>query len=206
MTGVQTCALPIYRLLLRSDNADRRLTPLGHSLGLINDHRWGIYEQKQAKITAEKERLESFRVKEYDDLGKAIATDTQQRIKGSITLAQLLRRPGFHYVNLKRYGLDSPNLGQPEREGTEIDIKYAGYLQRQQNQIDQVSRQAHRRLPSDLDYEKIETLSKESREKLAQAKPLTIGQASRVGGVNPADINALLVYLQMHERKEVSSA
>ncbi|MGB7442455.1 MAG: tRNA uridine-5-carboxymethylaminomethyl(34) synthesis enzyme MnmG [Coleofasciculaceae cyanobacterium] len=195
-----------YRLLLRSDNADRRLTPLGRSLGLINDRRWEIYQQKQAKITAEKERLENFRVKEYEDLGQAIASDTQQKIKGSITLTQLLRRPGFHYVNFERYGLDNPNLGQPEREGTEIDIKYAGYLQRQQNQIDQVSRQAHRKLPSDLDYEKIETLSKESREKLAQVKPLTIGQASRVGGVNPADINALLVYLEMHSRKEASSA
>lgn len=195
-----------YRLLLRSDNADRRLTPLGRSLGLINDRRWEIYQQKQAKITAEKERLENFRVKEYEDLGQAIASDTQQKIKGSITLTQLLRRPGFHYVNFERYGLDNPNLGQPEREGTEIDIKYAGYLQRQQNQIDQVSRQAHRKLPSDLDYEKIETLSKESREKLSQVKPLTIGQASRVGGVNPADINALLVYLEMHSRKEASSA
>lgn len=194
-----------YRLLLRSDNADRRLTPLGRSIGLINDRRWEIYQQKQTKITKEKERLENFRIKEHEDLGKAIISDTQERIKGSITLAQLLRRPGFHYVDLERYGLDNSHLEQTEREGAEIDIKYAGYLQRQQNQIDQVSRQAHRQLPLDLNYEKIETLSKESREKLAQVKPLTIGQASRVGGVNPADINALLVYLEMYRRKKVSS-
>jgi tRNA uridine 5-carboxymethylaminomethyl modification enzyme len=93
--------------------------------------------------------------------------------------------------------LSNPDLNQAEREGAEIDIKYSGYLQRQQNQIDAISRQAHRPLPPDLDYAKIETLSKESREKLSKVKPLTIGQASRIGGVNPADVNALLVYLEM---------
>jgi tRNA uridine 5-carboxymethylaminomethyl modification enzyme len=112
----------------------------------------------------------------------------------------LLRRPGFHYVNLERYGLDNRELNQAEREGAEIDIKYSGYLQRQQNQIDTISRQAHRQLPPDLDYGTIETLSKESREKLNVVKPLTIGQASRIGGVNPADINALLIYLEMRSR------
>lgn len=186
-----------YRLLLRSDNADRRLTPLGRELGLIDDRRWELYTQKKIKIAAEKERLQDVRVKEHDELGKAIASDTQQKIKGSITLADLLRRPGFHYVNLDQYGLGNPNLNQAEREGAEIDIKYSGYLQRQQNQIDQVSRQAHRHLPPDLDYATIDTLSKESREKLNIVKPLTIGQASRIGGVNPADINALLIYLEM---------
>jgi tRNA uridine 5-carboxymethylaminomethyl modification enzyme len=186
-----------YRLLLRSDNADRRLTPLGRSVGLIDDRRWELYTQKQEKIEAEKERLQEIRVKEHDELGKAIASDTQQKIKGSITLADLLRRSGFHYVDLDRYGLSNPDLNQAEREGAEIDIKYSGYLQRQQNQIDAISRQAHRPLPPDLDYAKIETLSKESREKLSKVKPLTIGQASRIGGVNPADVNALLVYLEM---------
>ena len=88
----------------------------------------------------------------------------------------------------------------PEAEGAEIEIKYAGYIQRQQRQIEQVSRQEHRKLPADLDYANLDTLSKESREKLAKVKPLTIGQASRIGGVNPADINALLVYLETQAR------
>jgi tRNA uridine 5-carboxymethylaminomethyl modification enzyme len=191
-----------YRLLLRSDNADRRLTPLGRELGLIDDRRWELYTQKQAKIAAEKDRLQESRVKENDQLGKAIASDTQQKIKGSITLADLLRRPGFHYVNLDHYGLGNPQLNQQEREGAEIDIKYSGYLQRQQNQIDQVSRQAQRQLPPDLDYATIDTLSKESREKLNVVRPLTIGQASRIGGVNPADINALLIYLEVRSRSK----
>lgn len=190
-----------YRLLLRSDNADRRLTPWGREIGLIDDRRWQLYTEKQANIAAEKERLQTVRIKEHEELGVAIASDTQQRIKGSITLAELLRRPKFHYTNLDYYGLGNSSLNQAERDGAEIDIKYAGYLQRQQNQIDQVSRQSQRRLPMDLDYDAIETLSKESREKLSQVKPLTIGQASRIGGVNPADINALLVYLEVRSRQ-----
>ncbi|MBD2438397.1 tRNA uridine-5-carboxymethylaminomethyl(34) synthesis enzyme MnmG [Nostoc sp. FACHB-110] len=190
-----------YRLLLRSDNADQRLTPLGREIGLIDDRRWELFTRKQAQITAEKERLYATRVKENDEIGKAIATNTQQAIKGSITLADLLRRPGFHYVDLNKYGLSNPTLTQAEREGAEIDIKYSGYLARQQNQIEQVARQAHRPLPADLDYAKIDTLSKEAREKLSKVKPLTIGQAARIGGVNPADINALLIYLELRKTK-----
>jgi len=190
-----------YRLLLRSDNADQRLTPLGREIGLIGDRRWQLFQRKQANIAAEKERLYGTRIKEHDELGRAIAADTQQKIKGSITLADLLRRPGFHYAQLGRYGLDNPNLERAEQEGAEIDIKYSGYIQRQQNQIDQISRQANRPLPADLNYHAINTLSKESREKLAQVKPLTIGQATRIGGVNPADINALLVHLELRNRQ-----
>ncbi|BBD59352.1 tRNA uridine 5-carboxymethylaminomethyl modification enzyme GidA [Nostoc sp. HK-01] len=190
-----------YRLLLRSDNADQRLTPLGREIGLIDDRRWELFTNKQAQITAEKERLYATRIKEHEEIGQAIATNTQQAIKGSITLADLLRRPGFHYVDLDRYGLSNPSLTTAEREGAEIDIKYSGYLARQQNQIEQTARQAHRQLPADLDYAKIDTLSKEAREKLNQVKPLTIGQATRIGGVNPADINALLIYLELRKTK-----
>ena len=190
-----------YRLLLRSDNADLRMTPLGREIGLIDDRRWDLYTQKQAQITAEKERLHCTRIKENEPVGQAIAQDTQQAIKGSITLADLMRRSGIHYIDLERQGLHNPNLKQAEKEGAEIDIKYAGYLARQQHQIDQVARQANRQLPGDLNYSTIETLSKESREKLNKVKPLTIGQAARIGGVNPADINALLIYLEIAKNK-----
>ncbi|MBW4493364.1 MAG: tRNA uridine-5-carboxymethylaminomethyl(34) synthesis enzyme MnmG [Oscillatoria princeps RMCB-10] len=191
-----------YRLLLRSDNADERLTPLGREIGLIDDRRWDLFTRKYANIAAEKERLQSARVKEHDELGKTIAADTGQAIKGSITLADLLRRTGFHYADLDRYGLGNSELSLAEKQGAEIDIKYAGYIQRQQNQIEQIARQEHRPLPADLDYAAIETLSKESREKLAKVRPLTIGQACRIGGVNPADISALLVYLELGSRKK----
>ncbi|MEM9220166.1 MAG: tRNA uridine-5-carboxymethylaminomethyl(34) synthesis enzyme MnmG [Cyanobacteria bacterium P01_F01_bin.150] len=191
-----------YRLLLRSDNADQRLTPLGREIGLIDDRRWDLFQTKQENIKAEKKRLESNRVKEHEDLGKAIATDTGIKIKSAVTYADLLRRPGFHYADLARYGLGNVDLTKAEQEGAEIDIKYSGYIKRQQKQIDQVSRQSNRHLPEDLDYHAIETLSKESREKLAAVRPLTVGQATRIGGVNPADINALLVYLELRHRQE----
>ncbi|MEH2372605.1 tRNA uridine-5-carboxymethylaminomethyl(34) synthesis enzyme MnmG [Nostoc sp.] len=190
-----------YRLLLRSDNADQRLTPLGREIGLISDRRWDLFTEKEVNITTEKQRLQVTRVKEHDEIGIAIASNTQQLIKGSITLNDLLRRPGFHYVDLDRFGLGNLNLNRAEKEGAEIDIKYAGYLARQQNQIDQIARQAHRHLPGDLDYTIIDTLSKEAREKLTHVKPLTLGQAARIGGVNPADINALLLYLELGRTK-----
>ncbi|QFS48985.1 gidA, tRNA uridine 5-carboxymethylaminomethyl modification enzyme [Nostoc sphaeroides CCNUC1] len=193
-----------YRLILRSDNADQRLTPLGREIGLIDDRRWDLFTQKQANITTEKQRLQATRVKEHDEIGIAIASNTQQLIKGSITLNDLLRRPGFHYVDLDRFALGNPNLNRAEKEGAEIDIKYSGYLARQQNQIDQIARQAHRQLPADLDYTIIDTLSKEAREKLTHVKPLTLGQAARIGGVNPADVNALLLYLELRRIKSQS--
>ena len=194
-----------YRLLLRSDNADQRLTPLGREIGLIGDRRWELFEQKQANIVAEKKRLYSTRVKEHEELGQQILAQSQQSIRGSITLADLLRRPGFHYVDLERYNLGDSSLKLAEKEGAEIDIKYSGYLQKQQNQIDEIVRHERRQLPGDLDYMTITTLSKESREKLTKIRPLTIGQASRIGGVNPADVNALLIFLEVRNRQQPAS-
>jgi tRNA uridine 5-carboxymethylaminomethyl modification enzyme len=191
-----------YRLVLRSDNADQRLTPTGREIGLIDDRRWQIYNDKQHQIIAEKERLYSTRVKSHEPTGQAIMEIAQQVIKGgSITLVDLLRRPGFHYSDLVKFGLAGDSqLTLVEKEAVEIDIKYAGYLQRQQNQIDQISKQVNRQLDPNVDYSLIHTLSKEAREKLNSFKPLTIGQASRIGGVNPADINALLVWLELQHR------
>ncbi len=185
-----------YRLCLRSDNADRRLTPIGREVGLIDDYRWQIFQEKQARLIAEQERLQTTRIKEHDPLGVAIAQDTHQAIKGAITLADLLRRQNFSYIDLSRYGLGNPALSVWEQRAVETEIKYAGYIQRQQQQIEAIARYSQRPLPPTLDYAQIHTLSKEAREKLAQVRPLTIGQASRIGGVSPADINALLIYLE----------
>jgi tRNA uridine 5-carboxymethylaminomethyl modification enzyme len=191
-----------YRLILRSDNADQRLTPLGREIGLIDARRWELFQSKQQNIIAEKERLYSTRVKEHDDIGKSIFAATNQSIKGAITLADLLRRPGFRYGDLEHYGLGNSALNIVEKEAAEIDIKYSGYLQRQQNQIDQVARQSNRQLSPNLDYHAIPTLSMEAREKLTKVKPLTLGQAARIGGVNPSDINALLIYLELRGRQQ----
>ncbi len=189
-----------YRLILRSDNADQRLTPMGREIGLIDDRRWDLFKTKIANIAAEKSRLNTTRVKEHDDTGKAIAAHLSQGIRGSVTLSELLRKPEFHYAELEKFGLGNETLDRAEKEGAEIDIKYAGYIVRQQSQIEQTAKQEHRKLPADLDYHAIETLSKEAREKLAKVQPLTIGQATRIGGVNPADVNALLVHLELRSR------
>jgi tRNA uridine 5-carboxymethylaminomethyl modification enzyme len=194
-----------YRLVLRGDNADRRLTPLGRELGLIDDRRWDIYTTKQQAIAAEKQRLESVRLKVSDPAAAAVEALTQAPIKGSITLADLLRRSGFHSSDLVRLGLAPAELPCDVRDGAEIDIKYSGYLARQQQQIDQVKKQEHRAIPADVDYAAIGTLSKEAREKLITIQPLSLGQAARIPGVSPADVTALLLWLELRKRQSSSS-
>ena len=112
----------------------------------------------------------------------------------------------MHYPQLIEFKLGNEDLNLAEQEGAEIEIKYAGYLSRQQHQIDQVSKHSNRKLPSQIDYHAIETLSKESREKLTQIQPATIGQATRIGGVNPADVNALLIWLEVQNRNTIPQA
>ncbi|WP_390128900.1 tRNA uridine-5-carboxymethylaminomethyl(34) synthesis enzyme MnmG [Synechococcus sp. HIMB2401] len=190
-----------YRLILRGDNADRRLTPLGRELGLIDDRRWQLFEDKLQAMEGEKHRLETVRLKVSDPVAPAVEEETGAAIKGSITLADLLRRPGMHAADLVRHGLADADLPLPVREGAEIDIKYSGYLQRQQQQIDQVKRQSQRKLPADLNYAGIGTLSNEAREKLTAIQPSTLGQASRIPGVSKADITALLMWLELQQRE-----
>jgi len=194
-----------YRLVLRGDNADRRLTPLGRELGLIDDRRWEIYNRKQKAIGAEKQRLETVRLKGSDPAASAVEAATGAPIRGSITLADLLRRSGFHSSDLVQHGLADAELPADVREGAEIDIKYSGYLARQQQQIDQVKKQAHRPIPAGVDYASIGTLSKEAREKLTAVQPSSLGQASRVPGVSPADITALMLWLELRRRQDSSS-
>ncbi|GAB4215386.1 MAG: tRNA uridine-5-carboxymethylaminomethyl(34) synthesis enzyme MnmG [Synechococcales cyanobacterium] len=185
-----------YRLILRSDNADQRLTPIGREMGLIDQRRWQVFQTKQARIAQELARLDHTRVKPTDAAGQALMHLTQETIKGSATLTELLRRPSVQYDNLLAQGLGDPDLDRAEREVVEITVKYSGYIERQQAQIDRISRHYQRPLDPALDYHRIETLSKEAREKLAAVRPITLGQAARIGGVNPADINALLIWLE----------
>ena len=195
-----------YRLILRGDNADRRLTPLGRELGLIDDRRWQLFEDKLEAMESEKQRLETVRLKVSDPVAPTVEQETGAAIKGSITLADLLRRPGMHASDLVRHGLADADLPLPVREGAEIDIKYSGYLQRQQQQIDQVKRQSQRKLPADLDYAGIGTLSNEAREKLSAIQPSTLGQASRIPGVSQADITALLMWLELRQRRALAAS
>ena len=194
-----------YRLVLRGDNADRRLTPLGRELGLIDDRRWAIFTAKQAAIEAEIRRLEGERLKASDPVAAAVEAQTGAAIRGSITLADLLRRPGFHAADLVSHGLADAALPRQVREGAEIDIKYSGYLARQHQQIAQVRRAEHRPIPADVPWATIGTLSAEAREKLAAVRPLTLGQAARVPGVSPADVTALLLWLELAQRRNAKT-
>ncbi|GLI68765.1 hypothetical protein VaNZ11_013256 [Volvox africanus] len=196
-----------YRLLLRSDNADRRLTPLGREIGLIDDRRWRIYSEKQARIEAEKSRLTACRIRADSDAARDAAELSGHAVPASLTLEELLRRPHVHYSVLERHGLDGgPELGFAEREAVEIDIKYAGFIARQEKQLAALSSKSSKPLPPDLDYGAISTLSLEAREKLSKIRPRDIGQASRIGGVNPADISALLVHLEVVRRRTAAAA
>eukprot|EP00879_Flechtneria_rotunda_P017653 GHRR01018505.1.p1 GENE.GHRR01018505.1~~GHRR01018505.1.p1 ORF type:complete len:564 (+),score=172.64 GHRR01018505.1:460-2151(+) len=198
-----------YRLLLRSDNADRRLTPLAREVGLVHDQRWEAYQQKQARIEAEKARLASTRINESSPLAAAVAAASGQGIQRSATLEELLRRPHIHHKVLVQHGygpIPGSGISPHEAECAEIDIKYAGFISRQEKQLHQLAAKASKKIPSDIDYHSIPTLSLEGREKLAKFSPQDIGQASRIGGVSPADVSALLLHLEVQRRRAALAA
>ena len=152
-----------YQLLLRGDNADRRLTPMGRELGLVDDRRWRAFEAKQKAVQAQRDLLETTRLKAGAPAGVALAKASGAAIKGSISLADLLRRPGVHSADLLRHGLIPSHVPVDVRDGAGIDVKYSGYLERQRQQIAVVRKQHGRPLAPTIPYPTIATLSKEAR-------------------------------------------
>ena len=194
-----------YRLTLRGDNADRRLTPLGYEIGLIDEQRWFAFKEKMQLLEKEKLRLENTRVKNTDEVAKKIESESGSKIKGSTSLKDLLKRPNLHYSDLIKFDLIEDNLPVAIFEGVEIDIKYEGYLKRQKNNIDKINRQSLKALSTDINYKNIDTLSLEARENLNKIKPTNFGDASKIPGVSKADLTALLVWLKIKEIKKEKS-
>lgn len=185
-----------YRLLLRQDNADQRLTPLGYQVGLIPEKRYQGLLKKMEQIKKEKMRLEKTMVGASASVQSFLEKYKSASLKTAASLAEILRRPEMKYVYMKEIDPECPNLPFEVAEQVEIDIKYDGYIKRQLKQVEQFQKLEQKRIPEDLDYDQIPSLRLEAVQKLKLCKPISIGQASRISGVSPADLTVLLIYLE----------
>ena len=184
-----------YRLLLRQDNADQRLTPLGHELGLIGEERWQAYQNKQQQIAQEKKRIEKLTFGPSEALNRMLVEKGTAALETGVHASDLIRRPQLTYQDLAPFDTERPPLADEVTEQVEIQIKYEGYIQKQLMQVEQMRKLESRLLPEDICYEQVRGLRLEAIEKLQRVRPYNIGQASRISGVSPADISVLLIYL-----------
>lgn len=191
-----------YRLVLRQDNADERLTPLGHKIGLISDERYAKYLKKQELKKEELKRLKNTVISPDDEVNKILVSRETSEITTGVRLIDLMKRPQLGYDALKSIDKTRPELDPNIFEQVEIEIKYEGYIQKQLKQVEQMKKLEVKQLPNDFDYNEIEGLRLEAREKLNKIKPLNIGQASRISGVSPADISVLLIWLAQNNRRQ----
>jgi tRNA uridine 5-carboxymethylaminomethyl modification enzyme len=185
-----------YRLLHRQDNADQRLTAIGAAVGLVPQARLKQVEEKYEAVRREMNRLESNGVPASKELNAMLESRDSAPVANSARLADLLRRPNVTYGDIAPFDANRPELPESVTEEVEIQIKYAGYLARQEKQVAEFKKEESRRLPEDLCYESIAGLRLEARQKLSEIRPMSIGQAGRISGVSPADIAVLLIYLE----------
>lgn len=186
-----------YRLLLRQDNADERLTPLGHEIGLISDARYEKFLEKEARINKEIERCGKTFIPPNAELKKIVEERNTPLPATGITLSELIKRPELDYACLEPVDKGRPELSRREKQEVEIKIKYDGYIRREKAQVEQYARLERKKIPADVDYSQIKGLRIEAAQKLKEARPASIGQASRLSGVNPADVSVLLIYFGM---------
>lgn len=185
-----------YRLILRQDNADMRLTPLGHEIGLISDERYAKFLEKKRLCAEETERLENTTVKMSPELNEMLEAHGTAPLNEGIRASELLRRPQISYADLAPFDQGRKPLPEAVVEQVEIGIKYEGYIKKQLAQVEQMHRLEEKKIPEDIDYKSIHGLRLEAAEKLDRIRPMNIGQAGRISGVSPADISVLLIYLQ----------
>ena len=184
-----------YRLVLRQDNADERLTPIGREVGLVDDGRWERFCRRQQQKAEERARLHDTILSPTDELNALLEQNGTTPVVSGVRLEELLRRPQLNYDNLTAVDSTRPLLDSLVREQVEVEIKYEGYIRRQQADIDEMRRLENRLLPENTDYTSIVGLRKEAQEKLSRIRPRSIGQASRISGVSPADVSILIVWL-----------
>lgn len=188
-----------YRLLLRQDNADQRLTPIGYEIGLISEERWQRYLHKQEQISKERARIEKLTFGPSEAMNRMLEERGTAPMETGAHAADLIRRPQITYQDLAPFDLERPEFPDEVTEQVEIQIKYEGYIQKQLMQVEQMRRLESRKLPETMDYTQVRGLRLEAIEKLQRVRPHSIGQASRISGVSPADISVLLIYLSQSE-------
>ncbi|TXK77751.1 tRNA uridine-5-carboxymethylaminomethyl(34) synthesis enzyme MnmG [Paenibacillus sp. N3.4] len=189
-----------YRLLLRHDNADLRLTPIGHEIGLISDERYETFLNKKALVEQEIERLNSTKIKLDDQVQKYLESLESAQLNNSVSAISLLRRPEIEYAHIEQMSPSPYELDAEMKEQVGIQVKYAGYIEKQYNQVERLRKMEKKKIPDDIEYSEIHGIATEAKQKLAKIRPISIGQASRIAGVTPADISILLVYLEHYNR------
>ncbi|WP_412838941.1 tRNA uridine-5-carboxymethylaminomethyl(34) synthesis enzyme MnmG [Bacillus paranthracis] len=194
-----------YRLLLRHDNADLRLTEIGHEIGLIKEERYERFTNKKLQIEQEKERLSSIIIKPRPEVQELIRNIGGSELKDGIRASDLLRRPEMTYEHIHLLVPSEVELSDEVTEQVEIQIKYEGYIEKSLQQVERMKKMESKKIPVDIDYDAISSLASEARQKLKDVRPLSVGQASRISGVNPADISILLVYIEQGKIARVSN-
>ena len=184
-----------YRLLLRQDNADLRLTDIGYEIGLIDEERYQKFKEKREAIYQEIARLESVTVGANKEMCEFLTRVGSTPLKTGSTLAELIRRPELNYEAIAEVDPDRKPLPKEVIEQININLKYEGYIKRQEQQVEHFKKLERKAIPADIDYDQVGNLRKEARQKLKAIKPASVGQASRISGVSPADISVLLIYL-----------
>lgn len=190
-----------YRLLLRQDNADLRLTEIGHEIGLISDERYNKFLEKKNNVEKEIERIKKLTVKPTEQVNEFLDKYNSSRITAGIKMADLLKRTELNYEALLEIDKDRPLLTKAEAQEVEIQVKYEGYIRMQEDQVEKFKKLEDKKLSENINYEDIKGLRIEARQKLNKVKPQSIGQASRISGVSPADVSVLLIYLEQQKRK-----